>query len=173
MKSLSIIILFFFTIFNLQGQADAIEKYFSKYKDDERFTMVYVSPKMFQMFTKVAGGTELDSEIQDIISELKGLRILTTEENSLQLYNEATAMINTKEYEELITVRDKKENIKFMVKDDSNGDIVHELLLLVGGDEDFVLMSFVGNIDLEKIGKLANLIEIDGLEHLDKIKKEN
>lgn len=169
MKLLNLIILFFFATFNLSGQADAIEKYFSKYKDDESFTMVYVSPKMFKMFAKVAGD-EVDEDIRDVISDLRGLRILTTENNSMQLYKEATATINTKEYEELITVRDGKENIKFMVKDDGSEDIIHELLLLVGGEDDFVLMSFVGDIDLDKISKLAHSIDIDGLEHLDKIK---
>lgn len=171
MKSITLTVLFFFTIFNLNGQSDAIEKYFSKYQDDESFTMVYVSPKMFQMFAKVAG-EELKDDLIEVISDLKGLRILASEKNSLALYKEAINTINTTEYEELITVRDEGENFKFMVKDDNGGDIVKELLLLVGGEDDFVLMSFVGNIDLNKISHLAKSIDIDGLEHLEKLKKD-
>lgn len=170
MKSIHVILLFFFTIFNVNGQSNAIDTYFSKYKDDESFTMVYVSPKMFQMFAKVAK-EEVDSEIVDVIKDLKGLRILASEHNSMALYKEALKTINTTEYEELITVRDEGENFKFMVKDDMGGDIVKELFLLVGGEDDFVLMSFVGDIDLNKISKLSKSIDIDGLEHLDKIKK--
>lgn len=147
------------------GQADAIEKYFDKYMDDENFTVVYVSPKMFQMISKIAPD-EMDDDTKAVIDDLKGLRILTTEYNTKAFYKEAKSLIDTKEYEVLMTVRDDGTNVEFLVKD--TGDIINELLLLVGGDE-FVLMSFVGNIDLDKIAKLANSIDIDGAEHLDKL----
>lgn len=144
------------------GQADAIEKYFDKYMDDENFTVVYISPKMFEMVAKIAP-EDMDQETRDVIKDLKGLRILTTEYNTKAFYKEAKSLINTKEYEILMTVRDDGTNVEFLVKD--SGDIINELLLLVGGDE-FVMMSFVGNIDLKKIAKLANSVDIDGMEHL-------
>ena len=67
-----------------------------------------------------------------------------------------------------MTVKDKGDNVKFLTK--GNGDVVDELLLLVGGADDFVLMSFVGKLDLNKISKLANKLDIQGSEHLDKLK---
>lgn len=147
------------------GQADAIEKYFSQYQDDENFTVVYISPKMFSMVSKIAPD-DMDQDIKEVIKDLKGLRILTTEYNTEAFYKEAKSKINTKEYEVLMTVRDEGTNVEFLVKD--TGDIINELLLLVGGDE-FVMMSFVGNIDLNKIAKLANSIDIDGMEHLENL----
>lgn len=147
------------------GQADAIEKYFDKYMDDENFTVVYISPKMFQMISKIAPD-DMDQDTKDVIKDLKGLRILTTEYNTKAFYKEAKSLINTGEYEILMTVRDEGTNVEFLVKD--TGDVINELLLLVGGDE-FVMMSFVGNIDLDKISKLANSLDIDGAKHLDKL----
>lgn len=169
MKYISIIIILFTGISSSYGQGDAIDKYFSKYKDDDRFTMVYVSPKMFSMFSKVAEGADekIDQEISDMISNLKGLKILTSDINAESLYQEAIKTINTNEYEELMTVRSEGDNVKFLVKDSDNGDIVQELLLLVGGDE-FVLMSFVGDIDLKTIGRLAKSMDI---KHVDKLEK--
>ena len=41
----------------------------------------------------------------------------------------------------------------------------------MGGEEDFVLMSFEGKIPLDKIGKLASGLSISGAEHLEKLKK--
>jgi hypothetical protein len=35
------------------AQDDAIGKYFGKYIDDERFTVVSISPKMFQLMSKI------------------------------------------------------------------------------------------------------------------------
>ena len=153
------------------SQIDAIEKYFDKYQDDERFTTVYISPKLFSMVSKVAQD-DVKSEVLDVIKDLRGLRILTTEDNPNAFYKEAISTINTKEYEVLMTVKDKEQNIRFMVKEGAN-DIITELLLLVGGEDDFVLMSFLGNIDLNKISKLAKTLDIDGAEHLGKLAKED
>jgi hypothetical protein len=54
MKSL---ILSFFIILGSSvasfAQEDAIMRYFSKYVDDSRFSAVYISPKMFNMVSKI------------------------------------------------------------------------------------------------------------------------
>ncbi len=161
MKYLSILfaLLFSTTMF---AQEDAISKYFSKYVDNEDFTVVYVSGKMFELINKM----ELDfnddeaEAVLSVVKDLKGLRILTTENDGLKYYKEALQIINTKEYETLMTVREGNgENVQFLVKDDG-GDILNELLLLVGGeDEEFVLISFIGAIDLNEVGKLAKAFE--------------
>jgi hypothetical protein len=165
MKVLSFFIALFLTTSAFgQSNEDAISKYFSKYVDDERFTVVYISGKMFDLINKMELDLE-DEEAEAVLSickDLKGLRILTCEENGNQFYEEAIKMINTKEYEPLMTVREgKKENVQFMVK--QNGNSLGELLLLVGGeDEDFVLLSFIGNIDLKEVGRLSKAFEKDG-----------
>ena len=154
------------------SQSDAISKYFNQYKDDTRFTMVEVSPKLFNMVANIASEEIEDPELINMIQEMKGLKILQTDHEPNTFYNEALKKINTSEYEEFLTVRDGGQNIKFLVKDAENGNLVNELLLLVGGDEEFVLLSFVGKIYLNKIAKLARSLDIEGMEHLDKIDKD-
>lgn len=146
-----------------QEQSNAIDKYFSQYVEDERFTAVYISPKLFEMLGQLdLEGIDMDDEgeakaIIDIAKDLEGLRILVSEDNAMDLYEEAKAKIDTREYEVLMTVRNKdEENVEFLAKAD--GDAISELLLLVGGDE-FVLLSFVGKLDMAKISKLARAIE--------------
>lgn len=155
--------------FAMSAQSDAIERFFKDYQEDENFTVVYVSPKMFQMVSKVTNDVE-DKELASIVKDLKGLRILTSKVNPEKIYKEANRRLNIKEYEELVTVRDKDSNVRFVTRE-SNG-IISELLLLVGGKSEFVMMSFVGNIDLNKISKLAKKLDIDGAEHLDKVKNK-
>lgn len=152
------------------GQEDAITKYFDKYIDDTRFSAVYISPKMFSMVSKIEI-EDMEPEVQEVIASMKGLRILHTEENAMQYYQEALKTINTNEYELLLTARDEGENVRFMVK--SSGDIVQELLMIVGGEKNFALLSFLGNIDLKKIGKLAKALDIDNLHYLDKLEEKN
>jgi len=151
------------------AQEDAITKYFNKYIDDDKFSVVYISPKMFDMVSKIEI-EDMEPEVQEVIKSLKGLRILHTEQNGLQYYNEALKTINTSEYELLLTARGDGENIRFMVKD--NGAIVEELLMVVGGAENFALLSFSGNIDLKKIGKLAKALDIDNMQYLENLDKK-
>ena len=152
------------------GQEDAITKYFNKYIDDTRFSAVYISPKMFTMVSKIEI-ENMEPEVQEVIRSLKGLRVLHTEQNAMQYYQEALKAINTNEYELLLTARDNGENVRFMVK--SNGDIVQELLMIVGGEKNFAMLSFLGNIDLKKIGKLAKALNIDNLQYLNKLEEKH
>ncbi len=151
------------------AQEDAITKYFNKYIDDTTFSAVYISPKMFNMVSKVEI-KDMDPAVQEVIASLKGMRVLHTEKNATKYYNEALKVIPTSDYELLLTARDKGENVRFMVK--SSGDIVQELLMVVGGESDFALISFIGNIDLKKIGKLAEALNIDNLEYLKNLDKK-
>ncbi len=156
------------------GQADAISEYFDKYLEDERFTVVYVSGKMFSMISKLDSDDEDYDDFKEVTEKLKGLRILISDEDAYELYREAKSKINTKsEYELLMTVRTKKGNrVEFVVKE--TGNKIDELLLISGGKaHDFVLMSFVGDIDLDKISKLSDAIEMDGIEDLKELKKRN
>lgn len=153
-----------------QAQDDAITKYFEKYMEDDAFTVVYLSPKLFQLLGKLEIEEIEDEEaeaILEVVDDLKSLRVLTTDENAEQYYKEAVNTINTKDYEVLLTVRDDEENVQFLVKDE--GNTINELLLLVGGTNEFVMVSFVGKIDLDKISRLAKKLDVDGVEHLDKL----
>ena len=164
MKSLFLsLITLVITTFSVTAQEDAITKYFNKYIDDTTFTSVYISPKMFNMVSKVEI-KDMDPAVQEVISSLKGMRILHTEKNAARYYQEAMKVIPANDYELLLTARDGGENVRFMVKE--SGDIVQELLMIVGGDSDFALISFIGNIDLKKIGKLAEALDIDHLDYL-------
>ncbi len=171
MKNLSLSILaLLFTAVSSFAQQDAITKYFSQYQDDVNFDVVYISPKMFSMVSKIEID-DMEPEIQEVIASMKGLRILHTDVDAVKYYNEALKKINTSEYELLMTARGDGENIRFMIKD--NGDIVEELLMIVGGGNDFAMMSFIGNIDLKKIGKLAKALDIDNLQYLENLNKDS
>jgi len=156
---------------NIQAQQDAIDKYFKQYVEDENFTVVFISPKMFQLISKL-DLNEVDNDpeakmVMETVKDIRGLRVLTTDVDPMLRYKEAMQKINTNEYEVLVTVRDKGENVRIWVKESDN--VIEELLLLVGAVDEFVMLSFVGNIDLDKISKLANNIDVKGAEHLNKV----
>lgn len=154
---------------------DAISKFFSKYQDDESFTQVLVSSKMFSMFTNMEVESKEDQEVLNAISKLKGLKILAKENTSdaRKLYKEAFALIPVKEFEELMSVRDKDKDMKFLIKE--SGGKITELLMIMGGADDFMIMSLFGEIDLKQVSRIGKKMDVKGLENLENIddKKKN
>jgi hypothetical protein len=160
-------VLCFCLVINSLSAQNAIEKYFQQYEDKDVFTSVYVSEHMFGLFADLEVEDQKDAEVLEIIGGLKNLHILTTEQTPDKYYQEALRRINRQEYEVLMKVKDAGTNVQFLIK--KKGDIIEELLLLAEDDE-FVLMSITGTIDLNKIARLAKHVDIEGLEHLEKVK---
>lgn len=150
---------------------DAISKFYSKYQNDDSFTQVTISSKMFNLFTNMEADTKEDKEILDAISKLKGLRILAKEDarNARDLYKEAFTLIPAKEYEELMTVRDKDKDMKFLIKE--SGGKISELLMVMGGSKQFMILSLFGEIDLKQVSRLGKKMNVSGLENLHNLNK--
>lgn len=156
--------------FSANAQNDAITRFFNQYADDERFTVVYIAPKLFQLAAKIETDDEDWNNIREVVKDLGGLRVLTADSitDGLALYKSALSKVPTNEYSELLTVRDKDENVRIWTKD--SGSIIEELLLLVGQPDQFVLLSFTGKIDLDKISSLSKVLDVKGADQLEKIK---
>jgi uncharacterized protein DUF4252 len=155
------------------AQNDAVTKFFSKYQNDESFTYANISSKMFSMFTNMEVESKEDQEVLNAISKLKGLRVLQKEDarNARELYKEALGLIPTKEYEELMSVRDQDTDMKFFVKELSPGKI-GELLMVMGGNDEFMVLTLFGEIDLKQVGRMGSKMDIDGLKNLQKLDKK-
>src|SRR5688572_2512314 len=151
---------------------DAISKFFSKYQNDETFNQVNISSKMFGLITNMEVENKEDQEIVDAISKLKGLKILGKENarNARELYKEAFAMI-PKDYEELMTIRDQDKDMKFMIKE--SGGKISELLMVMGGNEEFMVMSLFGEIDLKQVSRIGKKLDVKGLENLSGMDKNH
>jgi hypothetical protein len=162
----------FMLIVQAANSQDAISQFFSKYQNDESFSHVTVSSKMFGLFTKMEADSPDDKEVLDAISKLKGLRILTKSDslNSRKLYKEAFSLIPTKDYEELMSFRDKDKDIKFLIKE--SGGKISELLMVMGGSKEFMVLSLFGEIDLKQVSRIGKKMDVKGLENLEKMDKK-
>jgi hypothetical protein len=151
------------------AQDDAIGKFFGKYIDDDRFTMVSISPRMFRLMSKINWDT-VSPDLKQTVSKLRSLRILSTSTTPAAFYKEALAKIDRKEYEELITVRSKQDNVHFMIKE--NGNTISELLMISVSEDGFTMLSFVGDIDLDKLSRLSSDLGIKGMDNLKDAKRK-
>lgn len=127
---------------------------FDKFDGKEGIDAVVINKKMFEL----AGELKLDVEDKDAqkylkqVDKLENLKVFTTKNSKY-----AAEMKNTVEdyrkkasLEELLRVSENGKNIKIYVKQDSKSSPIKEMLLFVegGADEDTVLMTLTGNIQL-------------------------
>lgn len=173
MKKVTVFVVMLMATLAAQAQSDAITKFFSKYQDNAEFTQVTVSSKMFSLFTNMEVKNADDKEILDAISKIKGLRVLAKEQarDARELYREALSII-PKDYEELLFVRDKDQDMKFLIKESSPGKIT-ELIMVAAGNSDFKMISLFGEIDLKKVSRIGSKMNIDGLDKLNKMDGED
>ena len=151
------------------SQNDAINRFFKQYENDDNFTVISISPKMFKMMSKVKWDN-VSNEVKQTINQLTGFRMLTSEKNGIKLYNEAIQKLNLGSYDEIMSIKDKGENLRFFIKETKNR--INELVMLVGTQSEFVLMSLTGIIDLDNISKLGATINVKGMENLSSVKKK-
>ncbi|WP_209332443.1 DUF4252 domain-containing protein [Lunatimonas salinarum] len=156
----------------VQAQDDAIERFFGKYMEDDRFSRVFISPKMMQMaggFLKsgaTAGDPEAE-ELGDLISKVRGIRILSGENVAGQeLFSEAMNTLSRNRYEDLMDVADKTSITKFMIREE-NG-LVKELLMLTGSKESFTLLSMLGSFTYKDLNMLAEKTNMPGMDQYGK-----
>ena len=151
------------------AQKNPVDKLFEKYGGKDGFTTVLISSKMFSMFSDMEAG---DDEFNNMISNIESIKILATEDESLldpgiNFYKEIMDELSLDDYEELMVVKEKDQDVKFLVKE--KDDIIVELLLVIGGEGNNALISIRGIIDLKSISKLSKSMNIEGFEKLEKI----
>lgn len=157
-------VLFFLIVlipFSGMAQKSPVDKLFEKYANREGMTTVNISGTLLS-FAAQADGKSAEA---DMISQLKGIRILTVEDDnlnkSLDFFKEmeGDSFFQKNGYESLMEVTEKDEVVRFYARKGENGKF-SELLLIVGGDDN-TLISIQGVIDPANIGKITGALDID------------
>lgn len=172
MKKLSLIVLVSIFPLLVFSQHPSVNKLFEKYAEKEGFTTVYISKNLFRMVGEMNLG---DPDVDELVDKLETIKILASDSefingNNLNFYEEIMDELPIDEYDELLVVKEKDQDVMFLSKE-KNG-IITELLLIVGGKDSNALISITGNIDLRHISKLASSMKGTGMEHLEKLEEE-
>ena len=165
------LLILFVCLLSLQvsAQTSVVTNFFDKYAENEDFTTVYITGRMFSLMADIAPDDEDAEDMLDAASGLEGLKVLQSDKvDGKKMYNSLYNRLDKDGYEDLMVIKEgKNRELKFMIKEDKK--IVKELLMLSGEESEFVLIYLYGNIDLEKIAKVTKNMEIDGLEQLQKL----
>ena len=153
----------------LTGQRSPVDDLFEKYNGREGFTSVYISSKMFSLLSRIDSE---DQEFQNLVTRIKGIRILTIDSaknvSGINFSSELLRKLNTSGYEELMTVKEENEEVRFMIRE--IGGKIAELVMITGGEGSSVV-SISGDLDLKTIADLSGKMGIEELENLEKVKK--
>ena len=173
MKKISLVLIIGLVGSSLFAQSNAVSKHFAQYQRDISFTKISVTSRMFSLFADIDAEDEDQAELLEAMSKLKGVKGLVNEESSdsKELYFDAVETIAADgSYEELMTVEDAQENVQFMIREE--GDVIQELLMILGGNQQFIVMSLYGEIDLNSIAKLSKVFGVKGFDQFGKLGQE-
>lgn len=142
-----------------------VDKLFDKYSGKDGFTTVYITQYMFDMFKDV---NTSDKDFNDLIKNLKSIRILAVEDAKAipagtNFYKEIMQSLTLNQYKELMVIKNKDQDIKFLMKE--NQGKIAELLMISGGKEN-VFICIEGNIDMKSLAKLSKSLNIEGIKPL-------
>jgi hypothetical protein len=134
---------------------------------------------MFQMFGQMMNDAKDTSamEMKKMMNLLNGLKLLTYSIDSTQMvkavavYNEFAGLFPASTYKELMTVNEGRENFRFLTRQDASGKI-QEMVMLMKGKHEVMVLSLTGIIDLSGISKLSKGMNIHGMENLEKMKED-
>jgi len=153
----------------MQAQTNPVDQLFNKYSEKDGFTIVSISGKMFSMF---ANKETENKNADDVMNKLKSIRILSVEDSLLNkdinFYTELTKKLDISVYEELMVVKEGRDITKFLIR--QNGNMISELLVIVGGPDGNSLISIRGEFNLKNISDLSksmDMKELEGLENID------
>jgi hypothetical protein len=169
----NIVLLIVFLAFSLgAGAQSIIDNLYDKYSSTEGYTSVYISKYMFEMFKSNEKDIQMQDEMEQAISKLDCIKILTRDDDPstsapVSLYSEIMKVIPSSTYKEIMVVKEGGQNVNMYVKE--NNDKVAELLMVIGGGDEDVLISIQGDIDMNSISKIGASMNIEGMENLENI----
>ena len=170
MKKAILIFLTIITPLLTIAQSGAINKIFDKYSGKEGYTSVIVTKAMFDLFEAVSNDAS-DKDFKDITSKLNSIKILTRDSEGKtnagnDFYKEMIRSFTSPEYQDLMTINDGGEEVKFMIR--KKADEIIELIMVVGGS-DPCLIALDGDINLKQVSKLSKSMNLKGFEHLNNV----
>lgn len=147
---------------NISAQ-DPVNEVFNQYAGKEGFTTVNITGDLFKMMLEM---NKEDHPARQLATQVDEIKILAQEKKSEpnpDFHEMIYKKLNRKDFKELMTVRDSKDNVDILAKE-QNG-IITEFLLIASGDEN-VLIRIKGHIVLHELAGLSESVDLKGFEML-------
>mgnify|MGYP006078171405 FL=1 len=179
------VLIAFFSTTVIKGQS-----IFERYANADDVSLVSISPKMFKMLGQISiGGDDPEAqEYLEMVSSINNFKVLISgnDEVSAEISRYASKEFSSYDLEELMTVKDADTDVTFYVKSGKSDDRVEKLIMYVKGVNseiiensplngrsiETILMIIEGDIDLNKISKLTDKMNLPGGKQLKKAQRQ-
>ena len=145
----------------------------------ENCMSIYVSPKMFSLFSKDVEIND-DPDLAEAIDRMTGLRFLKMDRVPLDFIPDgdtsgfytntlrSAQKLTENGRELLMQYRDGEAQTHFYGTYSDKTENISELVMLACDDDEFILLIVTGDLKLEQIARLADAmdIEVEGLEEI-------
>ncbi len=185
MKNVTLVLIAFFSTLVVSGQS-----IFERYANSDDVSLVSISPKMFKMLGQMSINFD-DSESQEyleMVSSINNFKVLISgnDEVSTEMLKWVNQEVSSEDLEELMIIKDPEADVFFYVKEGKPEDYVEKLLMYVtehsgstknaleinGRNIESVLLLLEGDIDLNKISKLTDQMNLPGGNQLKKAQQK-
>ena len=148
---------------------------FDKFEDQEGITAVVVNKKMFSLLSKMEVKDKESQQYVNLIKKLDNLRVFVTQSDkkSDEMRSISDKYVKSASLEELMKINEKGKSVKIYVKSGVSDSQIKELMMFVegSGNEETVLMSLVGDFDLNELSVLTDKMNLPGGDDLKKASK--
>ncbi|MCB0804387.1 MAG: DUF4252 domain-containing protein [Bacteroidales bacterium] len=158
------------------AQKSGANSIFERYSGKDGYTSVDINKGLFELFAEIDADDPEFDDFQKAIEGVESMRLIAYQieedkgniEEKERFINDIRSNVTLDEFEELLVVKDKDANINFYAI--SSGSVIREVLMIVDGANEAVLLSLYGDIDLKHIAKLGSTMDLGGMEYLGKMK---
>ncbi|MEM6965530.1 MAG: DUF4252 domain-containing protein [Bacteroidota bacterium] len=132
------------------SQHECIEKFYNKYISDEKVTDISLDGWILSLAAKMT-----DEEGTEILEKVTKLRIMVAEDKNVVPKADIKQLmrdVRKNQFEDLLTVREEDTRVNFMIREE--GDKITNVLVVVHGADEFVLLSLEGSLDFDELREL-------------------
>lgn len=146
------------------AQSKYVTQFYDHYKSQKEVTNLNLRGFVLDL----VGTFSDDKDAQKILRKVSHLRFLMVEEQNLvspESYTSLIRGIKSDRFEALMMLREEDQRIEFFLRE--NDDTITDVLLLLHGEEGFLMLSLEGAFKFSDLNDLQ--IDIEGGEHFSKL----
>ena len=135
---------------------DFASRYMAEHAADSTLTCISVSPKMMEEILSKGIQHDDSSRMVGIISKLKSMQIVSSENNGMNHFELAENMAekNSARFKQMAAYDEGKDRCRIFIREQKKRIV--ELVLLRQTGKSFTVINFTGNMNREFIEKLEN-----------------
>ena len=150
---------------------------FDKFEDQDGITSVVVNKKMFSLLSKMEVKDKESQQYVNLIKKLDNLRVFVTQSDKKadEMKSASDKYVKSALLDELMKINDKGKSVKIYVKSGASESQIKELMMFVegSGNEETVLMSLLGDFNLNELSILTDKMNLPGGDDLKKASKSS